>query len=133
MKKKTPELKQAKVNHAALVERIEALSTVVNEAEDERFAQFCTQIGMENIWEYESWQLKATSEEAVAHRRFETQIAHLTHQLQFKEQQLAMLQEHLAMFDTAINAERAAIKKHEAKKQAVQEEIDQLQESILEL
>ncbi|KAL5505056.1 SMC1_3 [Sanghuangporus vaninii] len=37
------------------------------------------------------------------------------------------------MLDTAIIAGRAAIKKHEAEKQAVQEEIDRLQESILEL
>ncbi|KAL5498941.1 SMC1_1 [Sanghuangporus vaninii] len=132
MKKKTPELKQAKANHAALVERIEALSIVVNEAEDEILARFCAQIGVENIREYESRQLKAASEEAAARRRFETQIARLTHQSQFEEQQLATLQERLAMLDTAINAERAAIKKHEAEKQAVQEEIDQLQESILE-
>ncbi|KAL5532492.1 SMC1_3 [Sanghuangporus sanghuang] len=121
MKKKTLELK------------IEPLSTVVNKAEDEIFAQFCAQIGVENIREYESRQLKAASEEAAARRRFETQIARLTHQSQFEEQQLATLQERLAMLDTAINAERAAIKKHEAEKQAVQEEIDQLQESILEL
>ncbi|KAL5537272.1 SMC1_1 [Sanghuangporus sanghuang] len=124
---------QAKANHAALVERIEALSTVVNKAEDEIFARFCAQIGVENIREYESQQLKAASEEAAARRRFETQIACLTHQSQFEEQQLATLQERLAMLDTAINAEHAAIKKHEAKNQAVQEEIDQLQESILEL
>ncbi|KAL5522775.1 hypothetical protein ACEPAG_8793 [Sanghuangporus baumii] len=133
LKKKTPELKQARTNHAALVERIEALSAVVNKEEDGIFARFCAQIGVEDIREYESRQLKAASEEAAARRRFETQIARLTHQSQFEEQQLATLQERLAMLDAAINAERAAIKKHEAEKQALQEEIDQLQESILEL
>ncbi|KAL5476540.1 SMC1_1 [Sanghuangporus weigelae] len=80
MKKKAPELKQARTTHAALVERIEALSAVVNKAEDGISARFCAQIGVEDIREYESRQLKAASEEATAHRRLETQIARLTHQ-----------------------------------------------------
>lgn len=45
---------------------------------------------------------------------------------------MATLRERLAALDAAMNAERAAIQKHEAEKLAIQEEIDQLQESIVE-
>lgn len=59
---------------------MESLSAVVNEVEDALFARFCSDIGVENIREYESRQLKVANEEAAARRRFETQIARLTHQ-----------------------------------------------------
>lgn len=71
---------QAKGSHDALAQQMENLSTVVNEAEDAVFASFCVQIGVENIREYESRQLKAANEESEARRHFETQIARLTHQ-----------------------------------------------------
>ena len=80
MKKKAPELQKAKTSHDALAEQMESFSAVVNEAEDNVFADFCDQIGVENIREYESRQLKAANEESEARRRFETQIARLTHQ-----------------------------------------------------
>ncbi|EJC99202.1 cohesin complex subunit psm1 [Fomitiporia mediterranea MF3/22] len=132
MKRKSPELKQAKASHAALTEKMEALASVVNGAEDSVFTRFCAQIGVENIREYESRQLKVANEEAAARRHFETQIARLTHQSQFEEQQLATLRERLEALEAAINSEHTAIATHEAEKQAVQEEIDQLQESITE-
>ena len=71
---------QAKSSHDSIAQQMESLSAVVNEAEDAVFEDFCAHIGVENIREYESRQLKAANEEAEARRRFETQIARLTHQ-----------------------------------------------------
>ena len=55
----------------------------MNSAEDGIFAQFCQQIGVSDIREYEQRQLKVAQEESEARLRFETQIARLTHQLVF--------------------------------------------------
>ena len=62
------------------MKKIETLSAIVNEAEDAVFASFCEEIGVENIREYESRQLKLAQEESNVRLRFETQIARLTHQ-----------------------------------------------------
>ncbi|KAI5120058.1 hypothetical protein M0805_007809 [Coniferiporia weirii] len=133
LKSKAPELKKARATHDALVGKMESLSAVVNEVEDAVFAQFCAEIGVENIREYESRQLKLAQEENNTRLRFETQIARLTHQSQFEEQQLTTLRERLTALDKAIESERAAIKKHEAEKEAILEEINEAQETIGEL
>ena len=64
--------------------RIATLSGIVNEAEDEVFAQFCRKIGVETIREYEEQQLKVAQEESQARLRFDTQIARLTNQYVYK-------------------------------------------------
>ncbi len=57
-----------------------ALETVINEAEDGVYADFCERIGVENIRQYEERQLKVAQEESLAKLQFQTQIARLTHQ-----------------------------------------------------
>lgn len=52
--------------------KIDALAAVINEAEDGVFEEFCEEIGVANIREYEERQLKARLQ-------FDTQIARLTH------------------------------------------------------
>ena len=58
---------------------MDALAAVINEAEDDVFADFCEQIGVENIREYEERQLKLAQAESEARLQFDTQIARLTH------------------------------------------------------
>lgn len=110
--------------------------------------EFCEEIGVENIREYESRQLKVAQEESNVRLRFETQIARLTHQFvhiseymycsltlthsrsQFEEQQLQTLQERLAALDKAMATEEKAVKKLEAEKQAIEEELGEGEEII---
>ena len=63
-----------------LIQQIEALSKVVNDAEDAIYSQICQVIGVDNIREYEQRQLKVAQEENEARVRFDTQIARLGHQ-----------------------------------------------------
>lgn len=44
------------------------------------FSDFCEDIGVESIREFEERQLKAAQEESAARLQFDTQIARLTHQ-----------------------------------------------------
>jgi structural maintenance of chromosome 1 len=59
---------------------MDELSAVINEAEDEVFSEFCENIGIDNIRQYEQQQLKAAEQESEARIRFDTQIARLGHQ-----------------------------------------------------
>ncbi len=75
-----PGLPQAQSSHDALQERIDALQATIDEAEDSVFEDFCNEIGVENIREFEERQLKVAQEESAARLQFDTQIARLTHQ-----------------------------------------------------
>ena len=55
------------------------MASVINAAEDDIFADFCSEIGVANIREYEERQLKLVQAESEARLQFDTQIARLTH------------------------------------------------------
>lgn len=59
--------------------KIDALAAVINEAEDGVFEEFCEEIGVANIRDYEERQLKVAQAESEARLQFDTQIARLTH------------------------------------------------------
>lgn len=59
---------------------MDALSEAIYEAEDDIFTDFCQQIGVENIREFEERQLKVAELEDSARHKFSTQIARLNHQ-----------------------------------------------------
>ena len=52
---------------------------MINAAEDDVFADFCREIRVENIREFEARQLKLAQAESEARLQFDTQIARLTH------------------------------------------------------
>ena len=71
---------QVQATHSGLQERIDALQSVINDAEDGVFADFCDAIGVADIREFEERQLKVAQEESAARMQFDLQIARLTHQ-----------------------------------------------------
>ena len=70
---------QAQTAYDTVKTQMDKIAAVINEAEDEIFADFCTTIGVENIREYEERQLKLAQAESEARLQFDTQIARLTH------------------------------------------------------
>lgn len=133
IRKKEPELRKAKADHRALVEKLESVQSIVYSAEDEVFAEFCESIGVEDIREYESRQLKVANEELAARRRFELQIARLKHQSAFEEDQLRTLRERLSTLDNSIEAEKNEIESLKEKRIQLQHTIDKTQAKIAEL
>ncbi|KAI0078626.1 cohesin complex subunit psm1 [Panus rudis PR-1116 ss-1] len=128
-----PELRAAQTAYNTLKERMDSLSTVIHEAEDEVFADFCERIGVDNIREYEERQLKVAQEESVARLQFDTQIARLTHQIQFEEQQLNTTEERLTTLQNTIDTEEANLARYDETKQTLKEEIDEAEQAIEEL
>ena len=72
-------MSQAQSAYEKVKEKVDALAAVINAAEDDIFADFCEQIGVSNIREYEERQLKLAQAESEARLQFDTQIARLTH------------------------------------------------------
>ena len=70
---------QAQTAYDTVKTQMDKIAAVINEAEDEIFADFCTTIGVENIREFEARQLKLMQAESEARLQFDTQIARLTH------------------------------------------------------
>ncbi|KAI0266211.1 cohesin complex subunit psm1 [Gloeopeniophorella convolvens] len=129
----SPEYKKAQKALEELRERIQSLATVVDAAEDQIFGNFCRQIGVASIRDYEARQLKLAQEESEARLRFDTQIARLTHQSQFEEEQLKRLQERLTALAETVTAEESNLTDLEQKRVDTEAELESMQEGIKEL
>lgn len=63
-----------------MTERIDGVTKIIDDAERGVFAEFCEEIGVDNIREYEERQLKVAQQESEARLRYDTQIRRLTTQ-----------------------------------------------------
>ncbi|THH32095.1 hypothetical protein EUX98_g2090 [Antrodiella citrinella] len=132
LEKLQPDLKKAQDAYDELKGRIDALSAVIHDAEDEVFVSFCERIGVQHIREYEERQLKVAQEESVARLQFDTQIARLTHQSQFEEEQLKSTRDRLATLEATIATEVNNLRNLEQRKETLEGEIRAMEESIEE-
>lgn len=130
LKKLAPELKKAQAAHTTLTAQIAALRAVVDEAENGVFASFCTKIGVKDIREYEERQLKVAEEESQARLRYDQQIARLTHQARFEEEQLQVTQERLTTLLRTRQEEETKVVELEAQKQQIQTEIAEAETTL---
>ncbi|KAG8734029.1 Structural maintenance of chromosomes protein 1 [Ceratobasidium sp. 423] len=130
LRKLTPEVEQAKASHDSAAEQIEELSNAINEAEDGVFAVFCQEVGVSNIREYEEQQLKAQTEELETKMRFESQIARLSHQIAFEEDQLNGINTRLQTLEQTVANETAALEKLQGDKDRLAGQIDELQQEL---
>ncbi|KAI0041884.1 cohesin complex subunit psm1 [Auriscalpium vulgare] len=133
IKQNTPELNKARKALSALREKIAELESVIAEAEDGIFSTFCAQIGVSNIREYEERQLKLAQEESTARLRFDTQIARLTHQSNFEQEQLNAIRERLTSLEKVIATEEQNLQTLAGTKAATEEEINEMNEAIADL
>ncbi|KAH7887101.1 RecF/RecN/SMC [Phlebopus sp. FC_14] len=133
LKKIAPDFKKAKDAHSTLISRMTALQGVIDEAERGVYASFCAKIGVSHIREYEERQLKVVEEESHARLRFDQQIARLTHQAQFEEEQLGLTQGRLATLQKTQEDEEGKVVELEETKRQIQQEITAAQEAIAQL
>lgn len=130
LKKLAPELKKTQAAHTTLAAQITALRAVVDEAENSVFASFCAKIGVKDIREYEERQLKVAEEESQARLRYDQQIARLTHQARFEEEQLQVTQERLTTLLRTKQEEEMKVVELEAQKQQIQAEIAEAETTL---
>jgi hypothetical protein len=71
---------QAQTAFNSLTTKMNELASTINTAEDGIFANFCQEINVSNIREYEERQLKVAQEESESRLHYDTQIARFTNQ-----------------------------------------------------
>ncbi|KAN0084141.1 RecF/RecN/SMC [Tylopilus felleus] len=130
LKKLAPDFKKAQTAHVTLTSRISTLQSVIDEAEHGVFASFCRKIGVNHIREYEERQLRVAEEESQARNRFDQQIARLSHQIQFEEEQLQLTQNRLMVLKKTQEDEETKVVELEEQKRQIQTEITSGQEAI---
>ncbi|KDQ14832.1 hypothetical protein BOTBODRAFT_187573 [Botryobasidium botryosum FD-172 SS1] len=128
-----PEVDETQEALDTLQEQINELAEIVHSAEDNIFGDFCREIGVSNIREYEELQLKVAQEESEARLRYDTQIARLTHQVTFEEEQLNTIRDRLATLQRSVTAERETLEECRVTKEQTEAEIAEDQEAIEEL
>ncbi|KAI0290144.1 hypothetical protein BC826DRAFT_1106624 [Russula brevipes] len=133
LRQNAPEFDKSRSALDKLRGQVDQFASVVDAAEDHVFGNFCREIGVANIREYESRQLKLAQEESEARLRFETQIARLTHLTQFEDEQLKKLQERLNILAETVTREEENLKNLEERKTETEEEFESMQEGIKEL
>lgn len=127
-----PKLREARKQRDELVERISKLADAISEAEVDVFAEFCASIGVSNIRDYEERQLKAATLESEARVRFETQIARLTHQVNFQREQLQETEKRQENLRQLIQAEEQNLEVLQDKKTEVEDAIRELEARLEE-
>nr|VWO96457.1 Structural maintenance of chromosomes protein [Ganoderma boninense] len=125
-----PELRKAQTAYNKVKEQVDALAAVINEAEDGIFADFCEQIGVDNIREYEERQLKLAQAESEARLQFDTQIARLTHASQFAEEQMNMTRERVTQYQEILTTEGTNLARLEQERAQAQAGIAEAEDAI---
>ncbi|KZT07028.1 cohesin complex subunit psm1 [Laetiporus sulphureus 93-53] len=133
IKRINPELHKAQSAYDKLKEQMDELASIVNAEEDGVFADFCGTIGVANIREFEERQLKVIRAESEARLQFDTQIARLTHQSKFVEEQLQMTEERLQTIIDVVQTEEENITRYSENKVNIEEEIKAANEAITTL
>ncbi|KAG1758082.1 hypothetical protein EDD22DRAFT_1000340 [Suillus occidentalis] len=124
---------QAQASHSKLSSQITEIQAAIDSPEDGVFASFCSQIGVENVREYEERQLKVSEEENQARLRLNQQVARLTHQSQLEEEQLKLMQSRLVTLQNTAEDEQRKVAELEDRKRTIQVEITEAQEGIAQL
>ncbi|PWN30250.1 RecF/RecN/SMC protein [Jaminaea rosea] len=127
-----PRVTAARNEVTATQSSVDNLKTVVDEDDDEVFADFCARIGVSDIREYEERQLQQLERQRDARLEFETQMKRLEHQINFTKAQLKSQEERLQTNRRVIEKETARIDTVAQEKATVQESIDKIQEDIRE-
>merc|ERR1712223_1413246 len=98
MEKMRKELEQ----FAPKIREIEATMDKMNTVEDRVFKDFCRNIGVSNIRQYEERELKTQQERAKKKLEFENQINRITTQLEYEQKREDQLQENVTKFERMV-------------------------------
>merc|ERR1719210_3050334 len=98
MEKMRKELEQ----FAPKIREIEATMNKMNTVEDRVFKDFCRNIGVSNIRQYEERELKTQQERAKKKLEFENQINRITTQLEYEQKREDQLQENVTKFERMV-------------------------------
>lgn len=126
LKELQPKLDEATKALDELRVRVETLESVVSEAEDEIFSEFCRRLNYEDIRAYEKRQGSLQQEAAQKRLEFRTQISKLENQLAFEAQRLRQTTERIANLEKNAARDSDLVAELEDEKSQIEEQMDVL-------
>uniref|UniRef100_A0A8C3KMU8 Structural maintenance of chromosomes 1A n=1 Tax=Calidris pygmaea TaxID=425635 RepID=A0A8C3KMU8_9CHAR len=109
------------------------LKEKMNQVEDEVFEEFCREIGVRNIREFEEEKVKRQNEIAKKRLEFENQKTRLGIQLDFERNQLREDQEKVLMWEQGVRKDEAEIEKLKKEEQRHMKIIDETMAQLQDL
>ncbi|EMP26951.1 Structural maintenance of chromosomes protein 1A [Chelonia mydas] len=109
------------------------LKEKMNQVEDEVFEEFCREIGVRNIREFEEEKVKRQNEIAKKRLEFENQKTRLGIQLDFEKNQLKEDQEKVHMWEQTVKKDEAEIEKLKKEEQRHMKIIDETMAQLQDL
>ncbi|KAK2510953.1 hypothetical protein Q9966_016778, partial [Columba livia] len=109
------------------------LKEKMNQVEDEVFEEFCREIGVRNIREFEEEKVKRQNEIAKKRLEFENQKTRLGIQLDFERNQLREDQEKVLMWEQSVRKDEAEIEKLKKEEQRHMKIIDETMAQLQDL
>ncbi|KAH8155623.1 uncharacterized protein LAJ45_00633 [Morchella importuna] len=126
LKELQPKLDEATKSLDELRARVGELESVVSEAEDEIFADFCRRLNYEDIRSYEKRQGSLQQEAAQKRLEFRTQISKLENQLTFEAQRLRQTTERISNLEKNSQRDQELVSELENEKTQIEEQMDVL-------
>merc|ERR1719245_1940952 len=97
-----PKIREIEATMRKREQQIEATKDKMNTVEDRVFKDFCRNIGVSNIRQYEERELKTQQERAKKKLEFENQINRITTQLEYEQKGEDQLQENVTKFERMV-------------------------------
>merc|ERR1719346_658429 len=97
-----PKIREIEATMRKREQQIEATKDKMNTVEDRVFKDFCRNIGVSNIRQYEERELKTQQQRAKKKLEFENQINRITTQLEYEQKREDQLQENVTKFERMV-------------------------------
>uniref|UniRef100_A0A3P8SNC3 Structural maintenance of chromosomes protein n=1 Tax=Amphiprion percula TaxID=161767 RepID=A0A3P8SNC3_AMPPE len=114
-------------------EEIKAIRDQIDQMEDLVFSDFCADIGMDNIREYEQEHLKQQAELDNKRLEFEIQHGRLTARMEYEQHQMEQLRKKLCKMEDTINEEERTMAEERKDEMRLLEVVEEGQNKLLEL
>merc|ERR1719346_246722 len=102
LEKVAPAVREVEATMRKREQQIEATKDKMNTVEDRVFKDFCRNIGVSNIRQYEERELKTQQQRAKKKLEFENQINRITTQLEYEQKREDQLQENVTKFERMV-------------------------------
>ncbi|KAH9819911.1 RecF/RecN/SMC [Melampsora americana] len=111
---------------------LEKAKAVIDKTEDKIFASFCRRIGVQNIREYEGYQLEVHQKTSEEQEQLETTLSRIKHQISFETGQLNGLVERLSTLETSAQRTQANLEELMVTMSELKQEITILDDEIVD-
>ncbi|XP_023666114.2 structural maintenance of chromosomes protein 1B isoform X2 [Paramormyrops kingsleyae] len=127
------EIQMQKDNLELKGKKIQDLQTKLNEVDDLVFSDFCAEIGVANIREYEQEHLKQQQETDSKRLQFETQHTRLTTQLEFEQSQLEQSQGKIREWEDTLRKGEQRVSQLKKEEEQLMKGLDEIIVKVQEL